>query len=179
MAKTAPLGDKLLQTTEEKIESSLVPENRTDYMKVVVAGMHAGLSGGPKSIIAALKDSKDPVNDCAVGAVHLVLLLYRQTRGTMPIRAMIPAGMTLMLHALDFVDKLGTKIGNAELDRATHIYANTMFKNLGITPQMIKKGHDSIEKAVKDPAHLELMQRKAGLLKAPNASTPTGDANGV
>ncbi len=179
MAKKALLNNSLLEATEEKIESNLLPDVRTDYLKIVVSGMHAGLAGGPKSILAKVKDSKDPIHDCAAGAVGLVLLLYKHTKGTMPIKAMVPAGMTLMLHALDFASKLGAKIGNAELDRATRIYANTMFKNLGITPQMLQKGHDNIAAAIKDPAYLELMQRKAGLLKAPNASTPTGDANGV
>src|SRR5712664_3366768 len=101
------LDDPVLQAAEEKLESQLLPEVRADYMKIVVAGMRAALAKGPDGMLAGLKNkSKDPVHDAAAGAVGLVLLL-RHTSPAMPIKAMAPAGMTLMLHALDFVDKVG------------------------------------------------------------------------
>ena len=85
-----------------------------------------------------------------------------------------------MLHALDFVDKMGMKkIGTPELVEATHTFTNMMFRNLGISGQMLQKAHESVENVVKDPAHLEAMKRKAGLVKAPGSSTPTEVPDGV
>lgn len=168
------LNNKVLQAAEQKIEDNLLPANHADYMKVVVAGMHAGLANGPKSILAGIRNSSDPVNDCAKGAVNLAMLLRKQSRGTMPLKAMIPAAMTLMLHALDFVDKSGMKkIGTPELVEATHTFANFMFKQIGLSPQMLQKAHESVTAVTNDPAHLEAMKRKAGMVKAPDSSTIT------
>lgn len=168
------LENKILQATEDKIEGGLTPENRQDYMKIVVAGMKAGLANGPNGIMASIKNSKDPVNDCAKGAVNLVFLLRKQVRGMMPIKAMVPAGMTLMLHALDVVDKMGlAKIGVAEVGQATNTFTNIMFRNLGITSQMLLHAHDSVTKAMQNPATAEAIKRKSGMVRAPGSSTPT------
>ena len=168
------LDNSVLEAAEQKIESNLLPATRANYMKVVVAGMKTAMAKGPDSILASLRQSKDPVNDCAKGAVNLAFLMRKQTRGTMPIQALVPAAMTLMLHALDFVDKSGMqKIGATELTEATHTFANIMFRNLGITAPMLAKAHETVARAIQDPAHLEAMKQKAGLVKSPNASTPT------
>ena len=168
------LTDGVLQQAEQKIEGNLTPQNRSNYMKVVVAGMKVGMANGPKSLLMSLRHSNDPINDCAKGAVNLTFLLRKQTRGTLPLQALVPAAMTLMLHALDFVDKSGImKIGAPELDQATHTFTNIMFRNLGITPQMLQQAHTKVMAVVKDPANLEKMKQKAGVVKSANASTPT------
>lgn len=167
-------GNKLLKATEEKIESNLLPENRANYQKLVVAGLKVALANGQQSYMAQLKDSKDPLQDAAVGAVNLVFMLNKQARGTAPIQAMVPAAMTLLLHALDFIDRTGMMtIGQQELGNATKKFADIVFRNMGITPQMLKKAGENVSNVAKDPAHLEAMKRKAGLVRAPGASVPT------
>ena len=171
------LQNKILEAAEQKIESGLTPENQADYKKVVVAGMHAAMAKGPNGILASLSKSKDPVNDCAVGAVHLALIMRKQTHNTMPLKSMVPGAMTLMLQALDFCDKSGiAKIGNAELVRATHVFTNTVFKAFKITPNMINVAATKVHSAMQDPAKMELLKRQAGLVKhpdAPGSSEPT------
>jgi hypothetical protein len=93
----AELSNPLLQQTEDRIEGNLAPENRQSYMKIVVAGMHIGLDKGPQSILASLAKSPDPIADAAKGAVSLVLILRKQAQGVMPLIAMVPAAMTLLL----------------------------------------------------------------------------------
>lgn len=163
------LNNRILEAAEQKLESGLTPQNRVDYMKIVVAGQKMGLK-----VLASLKDSKDPINDCAVGAVNLCLLMRKQSRGTMPLKAMVPAAMTLMLKALDFADRAGiVKVGNAELVQATHIFTNTMFQRLGISQQMLHTAIKRTHAMVQDPATLEKLNRAAGVVKDPRASTPT------
>lgn len=167
-------GNNLLKASEEKIESNLLPENRVNYQKLVVAGLKVALAKGPESYMAQLKDSKDPLSDAAVGAVNLVFLLNKQARGMAPIQAMVPAAMTLMLHALDFIDRTGMMtIGQQELGAASKKFADVVFRNMNITPQMLKKAGESVQNAAKDPANVEAMKRKAGLVRAPGASVPT------
>lgn len=171
---TAKSNNKLLQAAEAKIESNLVPENRVNYQKLVVAGLKVALAKGPEGYMAQLKNSKDPLSDAAVGAVNLVFMLNKQARGTAPIQAMVPAAATLMFHALDFVERTGMmKIGPQEIATASKKFADVVFKNMNLTPQMLQKAHENVVAVSKDPAHMEAMKRKAGLVRAPGASVPT------
>lgn len=73
-------SNKVLAAAEAKVEAGLLPQTRASYDKIVIAGMRAGLSGGVESILAGLGQSRDPVYDCARGAVNLVVMLHRQRK---------------------------------------------------------------------------------------------------
>ena len=168
------LGNKILEAAEQKIESNLVPQVRANYQKIVVAGMKVALNGGPNSGMAKLRRSPDPVKQCAQGAVNLVLMLRRVSKGVMPMKAMVPAAMTLMLQALDFCDRTGVvKVGTPELVKATHIFTDAIFGRLGISKQMLHTAANNVHAITQDPAKMELIKRKVGIVKAPGASEPT------
>jgi hypothetical protein len=170
---STPLKNPTLRGIEQQIEASLAPENRQNFMKVVVWGMSVGLSGGPKGLLATLRDSKDPVSDCALGAVNLVQMLRLQSQGTMPVQAMVPAAMVLMLNALDFAERARlAEIDNEQIVRATHIFTNQIFAVLGITPQMVHRTASAVQGFIEDPAKLELIRRRAGVVRDPRASLP-------
>jgi hypothetical protein len=169
------LTTPILATAERKIETQLDPGNRENYMRIVVAGMRAGLARGPDGILAHLRKSPDPVRDAARGAVNLALLLRRETKqGVMPLKAMVPAALTLMLHALDFVarTKLAT-VDNAALVRATHVFTNTLFQKLGITPAMLQKASAQVHAVTANPVSMQAVNLKLGAVQHPNAATPT------
>lgn len=167
-------NNTLLVAAEKKIQQTLTPENREDYLKVVNAGLQLGLSGGKESIIAGIKDSKNPLDDCAKGAINVCLMLMKQSRNTMPVKAMIPASYTLMLNAMSVAERLGLiKADNETITKATHIWTNYLFKILRITPDMLKHFSKKLEGVVSDPANMELINRKAGVVRDANASTPT------
>lgn len=168
------LENKILQAAERQVESGLTPDNRDDYMKIVVAGMRLSLDKGPEGILAGLKRSRDPVHDAAVGSVNLVLLMQKQSRGTMPIKAMVPASMTLMLQALDFCEKARiTKITPKKLDRATLIWRNQIFGAARITPDVLKSAAAKAHGVMQDPAQMDTLARRTGVVKDPRASEPT------
>jgi hypothetical protein len=168
------LGNPLLQQAEDKVESGLTPENRANYLKIVVAGLRIALDKGPDSFMAKLRNSRDPISDCATGAVALVLIMRKQARGVMPMKAAIPAGMTLMFHGLDFIDRAKiAKIAEPELDRATTIFTNTLFQKLGITHAMLQQAASKVHAITQDPEAMQKIQMKAGFLRHPNAATPT------
>jgi len=169
------LSNPLLQQAEEKLEAGLDPANRANYMKVVVAGMAAAFQGGPNSIFARLKKNPDPVKGVARGAVALVLILRRETKkGVMPIKAMVPAGLTLMFHGLDLIERMGlAKIGTAELVRASHIFTNDMFGAFKITPPMLQRAAAQVHAIMQDPVKMQAVNLKAGVVKHPNALEPT------
>lgn len=168
------MQNSLLEKTEQGIEGKLLPDVRGDYMKIVVAGMKVAGHNGPNGLLSGLKRQQDPVGACALGAINLVLLMSKQSKGMMPRKAMIPAAYTLMLQALDMVDKGGiAKIGVAEIDHATHVFMNHLYKALGITLPMLQSGATHVHQIMQDPTKMELINRKVGLVKAPGASEPT------
>jgi hypothetical protein len=162
----APLHNVLLQNVENKIEGDLLPKTKANYLKIVAAGMKAALQGDENSIIYKLKDSQDPVRDCALGAVHLALILRRQSRGTMPLQSMIPAAATLMLKALDFASssKLATIDTNAVV-RASHIFTNEIFKSFQISPKMIQHAGAKVHALTQDPVAMKKMRIASGFEK--------------
>lgn len=172
------LQDNVLAAAEQKIETNLTPQNRANYLKIVTAGMKVAMEKGPAGILASLRNSKDPINDCAIGAINLCLLMRKQSRGTMPVKAMVPAAMTLMLHALDFANKAGiAKVGNDELVQATHIFTNHVFKAFGITPQMLHTAATNVHSIIQDPAKMQAMKVKAGFVKHPDIAGGTNVAS--
>lgn len=167
------LDNKILEAAEQRIEAGLTPQNRRDYMRVVVAGMQAGLKDGPHGILAQLKQSQNPISDCAIGAVHLALMLRLHSRYSMPVQAMVPGALTLMLQALDFADRTGiVKVGANELDEATKIFANELFKSFKISPQMLNQMATQAHSAAQDPTKMDIMGRRVGVLRDPRASLP-------
>lgn len=164
----------LLQDAEQRIEAQLTPETQQNYLKIVVAGQRAALGGGPNGMMAKFAKNPDPVAACATGAVALVFILKGQAQGVMPMKALVPAGMTLMIKALDFIDKAGiAAVGNNELVRATTIYRDTLLKKIGVTPQMIQNGLVKAHSLTQDPVAMEQMKRKAGVTPHPLAQPIT------
>jgi hypothetical protein len=183
-----PMENPLLQAAEEKLEAGLTPENRLDYTKIVVGGLKTALFRGPNGLyrapnggLASLKNSKDPIAQCVTGAVNLVMLMRVHTNNAMPVKALIPAGMTLMLKGLDFAERIGVvKIGNDELVRATHLFTNLIFQKFGITARMLHTAAARVHAITRDPAAMGKINIQAGITKHPNAApvpAPGGGQN--
>jgi hypothetical protein len=173
-AAPSGLHNALLQQTEQALEARLKPDNRADYMKIVVAGLHIALDKGSAGFMAKLRTSQDPISDCARGAASLVLIMRKEAKGQMPMQAGIPAGLTLMLHGLDFIDRAKiTPVAEAQLDRATKIFVNELFHKQGITPGMLQHATNRVHQIVQDPILMEKIKLKAGITKHPDAATPT------
>lgn len=167
------LSNKLLAQTERALEARLTPANRADYDKITVSGLHIALDKGPQGFLAKLHGAADPIGDCAKGAVALVLIMRKQARGVMPVQAMVPAALDLMLHGLDFIDRTGVKIAEPELDRATGLFANELFHRLGITPAMLENATKKVNEIAQDPDSMAKIQLKAGMTRHPDAAVPS------
>jgi hypothetical protein len=108
--------------------------------------------------------------------VALIFVMKAQSKGPrpFPMKAAIPAGMTLMLHGLDFIDKAKiTKIAEPELDRATQIFTNELFHRSGITPQMLQQLSAKVTGIANDPVAMAKIDLKAGITQHPMAAKPT------
>jgi|TARA_R110000868_G_scaffold246180_2_gene502801 hypothetical protein len=158
------MQNTLLKRVEAQVESQVPPAVRENYMKIVVSGMKYAMKDGANSIIASLKQSKDPLGDSVKGAINIVGLLRKAAKGTMPVNAMIPAAMTLLLQALDFADKTGIlKVGQAEVDKATKMFMETILPLLNVPPEKMNAMMQQVHDLMRDPAKMaQLKEQQSG-----------------
>jgi len=141
------MRNPLLRQAETEIETCLTPETRTGYLRIVVTGMRAALDNGLNGIFASLEQSPDPITDAATLAVSLAIVHRRQPEGLTPLKALVPAAMTLLLQALDFIDQSKVMpIGAPELAGANDVFCETICARFGIT----KAGRASMGSMVYD-----------------------------
>ena len=173
-AASGGLTNPLLQEIETRIEANLAPENREAYLKIVVAGLHAALDKGAGGMIAPLLKSPDPIKGAAQGAVGLVLILKKEAKGVMPMKAAVPAGMTLMVRALDLLDRARVvKIGEPEIDRATHIFTDFLFARMGISKASLANATQQVHGVISDPTKMAAVNLKMGITRHPMSATTT------
>ena len=171
----APANNALISQAEKKVESEVPADMKDAYSRIVVAGMTLAMNGGPKSLLASLKQSKNPMNDVVKGAIGILGIARKQSSGQMPVRAMIPAGMTLVLHGLDFAEKVGVmKVGKEEIAQAAQLYADTILPLMGATKQKLAALGKNVHGAMQDPAKMQMI--KAQLMKQ---GQPAGGGNGL
>lgn len=168
------LNNKILDATQDQVEATLTPDIKDDYIKVVASGMKLALDKGGAGLMGRVKASKDPVAEVARGAVTIAIGLRMHSKNTMPLRAMVPGAMTLMLQGLDILDKSKrVPIGAEELNRATAIFGTQLMKYAKVTPKMLNHAAGVVNGIIQDPDKMEKIKLKAGLVKDPRAPTPT------
>ena len=146
------LQNTLLKQAEDRVEKTVPPAQRDNYLKIVGAGMKYALDKGPEGILASLKDSKDPVSDSVLGAIAIVGVLRNNAQGTMPIQALIPAAMALMLHALDFAEKMKLiKVTETELDNATQMFMDKIMPLLQVPKAKLDESFQQVNDILRDP----------------------------
>jgi hypothetical protein len=166
--------NKLLQQTEDAIEAGLAPDTRREYQRLVLAGMKAALKDGPKGILRNLPQSKDPVRDCAIGAVNVTFAMIKEAKGQVPEKAVVPACYALMLHALDIAAGIGkVEITNQVIAQATKIATDRIFAASRISPQMLNKAAGAVNGLRKDPTKMDKVMLAIGAHRDPRASMPT------
>lgn len=154
------LTNPLLQQAEAKVESTIKPNDKDAYQRIVIAGMKVAFDPSTHgSIVDGLQNSKDPIHDVAVGTVGLLILLSQQSKGKMPIPPMVSAGMTLLINGLDYLEK--TKVLKVDADmlgNATNIYITTLMPKVGITPQIMQQMAQQTHGAVNNPKFMAQFQ---------------------
>lgn len=154
------MKNQLLAQAEATIEKAVPPDMKNAYDRIMVAGMKVLFSEKTHgALIARLKDSEDPLSDTGKGAVGLIMTLYKESKGTMPVGAMIPAGMVLMLNALDYLDGAGVvAIDKPEIDIATEVFIDTLMPQMGLTPEKMEEMTGSVQGVMADQEKMSQYQ---------------------
>jgi hypothetical protein len=152
-------NNTLIKQVEQRLESQISPQVRDAYMRIVVAGMKVAMDKGEDGLMASIAQSNNPLNDIVKGTLSIVGALRSKANGTMPVNAMILAGMALVLQGLDFADRTGImKVTATEIDQATHLYTETLFSLLKISPSQIASALKSVDDVRRDPTKMAKLQ---------------------
>lgn len=152
------LKNPLLKQAQAKIESGV--QDRDAYNRIVQAGTKVIYDKATFSELSkSIRQAQDPVTEIAEGMIGILGILYKQSRKTMPIPAMVMAGMSILLDALDFAEQAGlVKIDKAQLNKATTHYLNSLLPKFGLTPDKIDATLGQLGGTIKDPAKMAQIQ---------------------
>lgn len=130
-----PDGEEL---TPEAVQQNIKmpPELQEAYERVVIAGMKVMFSKDTHRIMLKEMQKDGPIPDrLGKGVAGLMLLLFKESNQTMPPQVIIPAGIELMMQAVDFMRKTGMeKITNKDIAGAMQVLMNTIFEKFGVDP---------------------------------------------
>lgn len=143
----------ILEKIEQGITEKVTPENKSAYMRTIIAGekiMFDEKTHANMELVKNPNSRTDPVTTISSGIAGLMWMMYMQSQKKMPAEVLILAGVTLMTKAFDFAERgLGIMIDNKMIADATKKLAENLFVKLGINPdqltQQIMKGKAEIE----------------------------------
>lgn len=130
-----PQGDDL---TPEAVKNGIKipPELQEAYDRVVVAGMKIMFSKETHRIMLKEMQKEGPVAQrLGTGIAGLMLIMVKESNDTMPPQIIIPAGIELMMQAVDFMKKTGmANPTNEEIGQGMQIMITTILEKFGVDP---------------------------------------------
>jgi len=135
-----PEGDDL---TKESVEENIKmpPELQEAYERVVIAGMKVMFSKESHKLMLKELQREGPMDQrLGKGIAGLMLLLVKESNNTIPPEVIIPAGMKLMMEAVDFMRETGLgQPTNAEIGGGMQIMISTILEKFGIAPDKMEQ----------------------------------------
>lgn len=133
--------DPQIAKVQDAVRNSIPPQFRVAVQRIVLAGMKVMFSSQTHGLmLTALKTDTDLAHGVGMGVTQLITILFRESKGTMPLPAVIPAAILLVCEALDFVEK--SKMGQVTpqvVASAVQIVSSYLFQKVGLTPQKISQ----------------------------------------
>lgn len=123
--------------TEElraSLRHQVPPEMRGAYDKVVAAGMKFMFDKKTnKYTVEQLTKEGEPAQKLGEGVAALLAFLSQQSKGAFPQQLVIPAGVELIMHAVEFADGAGIFEGTPEIvGQAIQIMVLKLFEQAGV-----------------------------------------------
>lgn len=133
------------------------PDLQKAYDRVVIAGMKVMFSSESHRVMLAEIQKPGPLGDrLGKGIAGLMLMLFKESNKTMPPAVMIPAGVKLLMEAVDFLRKSGLeKPTNADIGSGVQLMITTILEKFGVAPdkmaQMLNQYSDQNIPAAPQP----------------------------
>ena len=162
--------NQLLRKTEEATAKTVPAEMKGAFEKIVMAGLK--VMHDPKThdmTTKQLTKEGDPVHNAAEGTASLLAILYKESKGTMSMKAGIPAAQVLLCEALSFMEetKIIPQVTNDMVATATKDMMAYILQLFGVSKDQIAKYMQAGAQAVKQPQQPALLKpQPTGLIGA-------------
>lgn len=130
------------QELQSALRENVPPKYRNAYDRVVVAGMKLLFDKSINRKIMAGIDSKRPPDDLiSDGVASLLLMLVKQSKGTIPQQIIIPAGVDLALQFTEFLQRTETvDVDEQMLASAMQKMIFKVFEAFGVKEDQLMNG---------------------------------------
>ena len=130
-------NDPTIAKVQDAVREKIPPQFRVAVQRIVLAGMKVMFSPETHQLmLRALHSDTDPAHAVGMGVTQLMTLLYRESRGTMPTPAMVPAGILLCCEALDFMERSNmVQVTTDLIDNTVQTVTAYLLQKLGFTPE--------------------------------------------
>lgn len=152
-----PEGKELtLDSVKKSIK--MPPELQEAYERVVIAGMKVMFSKETHRVMLKELQKKGPVGDrLGKGIAGLMLLLFKESNNTMPPQVIIPAGMELMMQAVDFMRETKTaEVTNQDIGQGVQIMISTVASKFGVDPKKLEQMINNFDNTNVDTARQQM-----------------------
>jgi hypothetical protein len=120
---------------------NMPPELQEAYERVVVAGMKVMFSKESHRAMLKELERPGPIDQrLGKGVAGLMLLLFKESNGTMPPAVIVPAGVKLLMEAVDFMRETG--LGdptNNEIGNGMQIMISIILEKFGVAPDKMEQ----------------------------------------
>lgn len=129
-------ANPLLQKVEQQSRAKVPQDQLAAYDKIVKAGAKVMYSERMHGMLLnQLKAQGNPAMIAGAGVAKLLGILMNQAKGTMPMKAGIPAATALLCEALDMLEQLGRiKVDNDTISEAMQSLGSSLLQLFGVTP---------------------------------------------
>lgn len=130
----------LLQQVVAQVEAQVPPELRNTYERIFLAGQKVMYSPETREMMMRQFQSKQNIAEAAgEGIAKLFAILIAESKGTLNMKAAIPAMTALLCDGLDFLEGVGEiQVDESVLAEATSEMGSAILQVLGVTPEKMQ-----------------------------------------
>ena len=132
--------NKALQQVEQATEAKVSPDMQAQFHRIVTAGMKVMYSPQSHHLMAQeLSKPGDPTEVVGEGVAKLMVILFKEGKQALPMKAMMPAAIVLTCEALDFAEKAGKLTADSDtIAQTIKEMMSTLLQALGASPQSLQ-----------------------------------------
>lgn len=138
MKLTHPILTKVAQSLIDKVPQQL----REPLERAVQAGNKVMHSKETRRMFKNQMSQEMPAHELVgEGCAKIVVILWRDSGGKLPLRVLIPAGLIITMQGLEFMMDAGVldEVTNQDIDEATKHYVSSFLQLMGVTPEMMQQ----------------------------------------
>lgn len=130
----------LLQQAMQDIEAKVSPDMLRTFKKIVLAGEKVMYSPQThQMMLKQMQSNPNPAEAAGEGIAKLFAILLRESKGTLNMKAAIPAMTVLLCEALAFMEEAGkVQVTPEILSAATQEMGSSLMQVLGVTPEKLQ-----------------------------------------